>query len=236
MNRVCAGIDRLMTAERGKHPEPVRFFFERILANYDEAIRTASRFFLLILAAWFLTYAIYDRWVGQGTSFLGLELTEKMIVVSPFLIGLLSYGLLSAFAGAVVLWEAVCQGVSRMLPAASKYRLEDLLAPPTFSNVERMLEPRPEHRLLSFFSAAWFVLVAFVMFGGSLGALVQTACLLFDPRLGIPQDLAVLSTVLGAAAWIRGMVLFTSALGATGGFHLGHHRGSARNGVGEGIT
>jgi site-specific recombinase len=167
---------------------------------------------------------------------MGLELTEKMIVASPFLIGLLSYALLSAFAGAVVLWEAVCQGVSRMLPAAARYRLEDLLAPPTFSNVERMLEPRPEHRLLSFFSGAWFVLVALMMFGGSLGALVHTAYLLFDPRLDISRELAVLSTALGATAWIRGMILFASALGATGGFNLGHHRGSARNRAGEGIT
>ena len=226
--QVSYKIDELMKGELKAHPERLVAFFARVQLNYDEAIRTATRFFLSMLAAWLLTYAIYKGSIETIKIYV-VDLDRKMIVVSPFVIGLLTYGLLSALAGAVVLWEALSRGVDHMLPTAAKYNLDDLLAPPTFSNVERMLENASEKKL-PLFSRAWFVLITAMMFGGSLAALVHTTCLLFLP----PPDkqLAVFgigSATFGSIAWVRGVVLFKSAIDATGGgFHLGHHRGSRR--------
>lgn len=232
MTRIGAMIDELIKAEAEGRPEQLRSFFDRVLTNYDEAIRTASRFFLLVLTAWFLTWAVYDEWIDK-IEILGLNLNKKMIVASPFLVGLLSYGMMSALAGAAVFWDAICRSVSHLLPAARKHHLDDLLAPPTFSNIERMLEPGPEHKLRSLFSTAWFVLVTTLIFGGSLGALAHTTFLLFKPGLQIDRALAVLSAVLGAAAWLRGNVLLASAMEATGGFSLRHRRGSGQDAAGQ---
>lgn len=228
MNPLSDKIDELITAELEAHPERLVAFFARVQSNYDEAIRTATRFFLSMLAAWLLTYAIYQGYI-QKIEIFGFDFDRKMIVASPFVIGLLTYGLLSALAGAVVLWEAVSRGVHHMLPTAAKNSLDDLLAPPTFSNIERMLEPRLEDKLLSLFSRSWFVLITLLMFGGSFAALVHTTYLLFRPRPD--TQLAVLgigSAILGALAWFRGVVLFGCGIEATGGFHLGHHRRSGR--------
>jgi len=235
MTTIGAKIDKLISAELKDRPDQLGQFFERIQSNYDDAIRTASQFFLSMLAAWFLTYVIYQGWIDE-IDFLGLKLNRKMIVVSPFLLGLLSYGLLCALAAAVVLWEAISCGILRMLPTAWHLGLDDLLAPPTFSNVERMLEPGRGIKA-SLFSDAWFALVTALMFGGSLGGLVQTTRFLFDPCLGIHPVLAGLSGFLGAMAWLRGVALFKRAIDATGsGFQLRHHRGSARDRATNAIT
>ena len=227
-NRVSDKIDELVRLELNDHPERLVSFFERVRSNYDEAIRSASGFFLAMLAAWFLTFAIHQQWITKISFLGGVELNPKSIVLSPFLIGLLSYGLLSALAGAVVFWEAFSRGVFHTLQSAWNQSLDDLLAPPTFSNVERMLEPRPENTLLSLFSRGWFVLVTLMMFIGSLASIVHTMYLLLDPSW---SAVVILSAILGGIAWLRGVVLFVSAINATGGFHLGHHRGSGRVGV-----
>jgi hypothetical protein len=222
---IGATIDQLIKAEAAERPEQLRSFFDRVLTNYDEAIRMASRYFLGVLTAWFLTYAIADGWIDK-IEILGLELKGKMVVASPFLIGLLSYGMLSSLAGAAVFWDAICRSVSHLLPTARKHDLDDLLAPPTFSNIERMLEPEPQHKLQSLFSTAWFVLVTLLIFCGSLGALAHTTLMLFNPCLAINRVLAFSSAVLGATAWLRGNVLLASAMDKTGGFSLRHRRGS----------
>jgi hypothetical protein len=112
MNRVRDNIDKLISAEPEAHSARLERFFERVQSNYDESIRAATRFFLLMLAAWFLTYAIKAKWIDK-IGFFGLDLNRKMIVVSPFLVGLFSYGMLSAMAGAIVFWEAVSQSVCK---------------------------------------------------------------------------------------------------------------------------
>jgi hypothetical protein len=225
VDQVDSKIDELVKAEIEQRPEQLRHFFERVQSNYDEAIRTASRFLLLMMAAWFLTFAIHMGWITK-IDFLGAtQLNNDTIVASPFLIGLLTYGQLSALAGAVILWEVVRRGVYHMLPKAWELDLDDWLAPPTFSNVERMLEPKPEAKLQSRFSGAWFVLVSFVIFFGSLAALAQTTYFLFGSQPSHPA-LGALSAALGLIAWFRGFVLCKSAINATGGFQFRHHRKS----------
>lgn len=230
MNRVRDNIDKLISAEPEAHSARLERFFERVQSNYDESIRAATRFFLLMLAAWFLTYAIDAKWVTK-VPFFGLDLDRKMIVVSPFLVGLFSYGMLSAMAGAIVLWEAVSQSVCKMLPTAWEHSLDDLLAPPTFSNIERMLEPRRKDKLLSLFSQVWFAFIGLTMLFGSFFAIGHTAHVFCAARLPIDAGFGVASTVLGVIAWLRGFVLFASAIKATGGFKVGHHRASGRTGV-----
>src|SRR4030095_9449958 len=222
MNPVADKINELIEVELEEHPKQLDSFFERVHSNYAEAIRTASLYFLLMLAAWFLTYAIQAELIKEIT-FLGFELNPKMIVVSPFLVGLLTYGMLSALAGAVVLWEAISRSCCKMLPTAWKYSLDDLLAPPTFSNVERMLEPQPENRIQSLFSRGWFMLITLLMFAGSLVALVHTTYLFFNHHPGIHWGFGAVSALLGAIAWIRGVVLFRAAIEATGGYSAGQH-------------
>jgi hypothetical protein len=240
-NLVCEKIDKLVAAEREAHPERLVAFFARLQTNYDEAIRAASSFFLLMLAAWFLTYAIYVGWIEKFT-LVGLELNRRMIVAAPLLIGLLSYGMLSAMAGAIILWEAVSRGVFHMMPTAWEHSLDDLLAPPSFSNVERMLEPKPESPfpriprwpgLQSFFSGAWFFIVTVLMFVGSAFAVGHTVWLFFRPGLEIDPAAGAASALLGVVAWLRGFTLFAAAINATGGRTSGHHRGSGRYGVGS---
>jgi hypothetical protein len=242
INLVSKKIDKLVAAEREAHPERLVAFFARLQTNYDEAIRAASSFFLLMLLAWFLTYAIYERWIEKFT-LVGLELNRRMIVAAPLLIGLLSYGMLSAMAGAVIFWEAVSRGVFHMMRTAWEHSLDDLLAPPSFSNVERMLEPEPKWRrflfihkwpgLPSLFSGVWFGLVSLMMFGGSAFAVGYTIWLFFQPCLEIHPAAGAASAVLGVVAWLRGFALFIAAINATGGFTPGHHRGSGRYGVGS---
>lgn len=230
MNRVRDKIDKLISAELEAHPDRLIRFFERVQSNYDESIRTTTRFLLLMLATWFLTYAIDAKLVSR-IPFFGLELDLKMIVVSPFLVGLFSYTMLSAMAGAIVLWEAVSESVCKMLPTAWEHSLDDLLGPPTVSNIERMLEPRRRHKLLSFFCWVWFLFICLTMGFGSLLAIGHTAHVFFAARLPINAGFGVASTVLGTIAWLRGFVLLTSAIIATGGFKRGHHGASRRTGV-----
>lgn len=229
MNQIGDKIDEFIEVELKAHPEQVGQFFERVQSNYDEAIRTATRFFLLMLGTWFLTYAIHERWIGK-VELLGFDFKPEMTVASPFLIGLLSYGMLSALAGAIVFSEAMIRRLRYMLPTAWKHYLDDFLVPPTFSNVERMLEPIIEHKPLSVcFSRAWFVLVTVMMFGGGLAGIVHTSYLLFRPKVGpqvIHWAVIVTSAGFGAVAWIRGVVLAASSVEATGGFNFSHHRGA----------
>jgi hypothetical protein len=229
-NPVANKIDALL-AESDVRPEQIDSFFELVQSNYAEAIRTASFYFLWMLAAWLLTYAIATRVIDK-IELLGIELNPKMIVVSPFLIGLLTYGLLSALAGAVVLWEAVSRRVFKMSPTAWHASLDDLLAPPTFSNVERMLEPGRKNWVQLGLSRGWFVLVTLMMFGGSVTALGHTTVLFFTTRDQVHWAFGLVSCLLGLIAWGRGIVLFRSAIVATGGFTVGHHRRSGRAGVG----
>jgi hypothetical protein len=155
-----------------------------------------------------------------------------MIVGSPFVIGLFSYGVLSAMAGAIVFWEALSQSVCKMLPTAWKHSLDDLLAPPTFSNIERMLESRRKEKLLSLFSQVWFAFIGLTMLIGSLFAIGHTTFLFFKAALpDIKPAFGGVSALLGLIAWLRGFVLFTSAINATGGLKVGHHRASGRTGV-----
>lgn len=229
MNQIGDKIDEFLEAELNARPEEVSRFFERVQANYEEAIRTATRFLLLMLATWFLTYAIHEGWIGK-VAWLGFEFKPEMTVASPFLIGLWSYLALSTLAGAIILWEAIIRRLRYMLPTAWKLYLENFLAPPTFSNVERMLEPIIEHKPLTvYFSRVWFVLVTATMFGGGLAGIVHTTYLLFRPEIAsevIHWAVIVISAAFGAAAWIRGVVLSASAIQATGGYNLTHHRGA----------
>jgi hypothetical protein len=233
MNLIDGKIDQLIRADLEKRPEQLRQFFERVQSNYDEAIRTASHFLLLLMAAWFLSFAIHMEWTSK-IHLLGFEFKGEMLVASPFLIGLLTYGQLSALAGAVILWEAISRAVCHLLPKAWELRLDDLLAPPTFSNVERMLEPPSAAKLQSFFSRAWFVLVGGAIFLGSLVALAQTTYFLISRRHDsfaflhplLYSVLCALSVTLGLIAWFRGFVLFKSAADATGGVAFRHHRDS----------
>lgn len=240
MNLLTEKIDELIRVEGSQHPEQLVSFFARVQSNYDEAIRTASRFFLIMLATWVLTCAMYWGWIDDFR-FQGLALNPKMIIASPFLVGILTYRLLSAMAAAVVLWEVVSEGVFRMLPTTRKYGFDDLLAPPTFSNVERMLEPRGVWP--SRFSRFWFGLVTIMMFLGSLAALVTTTWFLFRPRVydffqnhhTIYVVIAAVSAILGWIAWVRGFVLFRYAIERTGwSTKFRHHREPERAGVLEG--
>jgi hypothetical protein len=224
-NRVGDRIDEFIEAEFKAHPEQVDSFFERVQTNYDEAIRNATRFLLLMLVTWFFTYAIHKGWIGK-IGWLGFDCKPEMTVASPFLIGLLSYGMLSALAGAIVFSEAMIRRLRYTLPAAWKNYLDDFLVPPTFSNIERMLEPIIEHRSLStYFSRAWFMLVTLMMFGGGLAGIVHSTYLLFR-RADIHWAVILASAALGAVAWIRGVVLAASSVEATGGYNLSHHRGA----------
>jgi hypothetical protein len=238
MKHICDQIDEFIEAELKTHPEQVKQFFERVQSNYDEAIRTATRYLLFMFAAWFLTYAIHEGWVGK-IGWLGFEFKRKMTIASPFLIGLLSYGMLSALAGAVVLSEAMIRRLRYMLPTAWKNYLDNFLAVPTFSNIERMLEPMIDPKPLSvYFSRFWFLLVTLMMFGGGLAGIAHTTSLLFQPEVATeatrpevaPQVIhwavIVASAALGVLAWLRGVVLAVFAVGVTGGYNLTHHRGT----------
>jgi hypothetical protein len=184
MNRVGDRIDEFIQAELKAHPEQVCQFFERVQLNYDEAIRNATRYLLSMLAAWFVSYAIHKGWIGK-VGWLGIDFNHEMIVASPFLIGLLSYGALSSLAGAIVLWEAIIQRLRYIMPTAWEHYLENFLAPPTFSNVERMMEPIIDRSRLSiYFSRSWFVFVTIMMFGGGLAGIAHTTIYSFGPRPG----------------------------------------------------
>ncbi|HEV7902485.1 MAG TPA: hypothetical protein VGO96_01485, partial [Pyrinomonadaceae bacterium] len=217
-------IDEFLKVELKAHSKEVERFFERVQSNYDEAIRTATRFLLLMLAAWFLTSAIHEGWLKK-IEWAGIKFDRKMTIVSPLIVGLLSYGMQSALAGAVVLWEAISRRLRYTLPTAWVLKLDDMLAPPTFSNVERMLEPEVEKSAHSLCSRGWFVFVSFLIFVGSVAGLVHTTYLLIRPSLAAHWAVIALSTTLGAIAWIRGVVLSAYAIEATGGFKLCHHRG-----------
>ena len=226
MNQLCDKIDEFLEVELKAHPAQVEQFFERVQLNYDEAIRAATRYLLLLIVAWFVTYAIHATWITK-IEWAGLEFKPEMTIASPLLIGLLSYGLQSALAGAVVMWEAISRRLRYTLPTAWKYKLDDLLAPPTFSNVERMLEPESEFKTFSLCSRGWFVLVTVLIFGGSIAALVHTTYLLTRVSPPVARWVVIaISAALGAVAWIRGVVLSASAIEATGGFQLCHHRGT----------
>jgi hypothetical protein len=222
MNRIKHKVNIFLDAELEAHRPGVVAFFERVTTNYDEAIRIATRYFLLVLACWLLTYAIATEWITT-IDWLGVTFDARMIVAAPLLVGLLAYEMLSAMAAATILWEVVSIGLRRMLPSAWDNGLDDLLAPPTFSNVERLLEPRKPSR----FSLGWFGLVTILMFGGTLVALVHTARLLLRRPVEVHWALAIVSVAVGAISWGRGVVLLRTAVEATGGFGLRHHRGSA---------
>jgi len=100
MNRVRDKIDKLIASEIDIHPERLVRFFDRVQLNHDESIRATTRFLILMLAAWFLANAIDAQWI-EKIEFFGLSLDRKMIVVSPLLVGLFSYGMLSAMAAAI---------------------------------------------------------------------------------------------------------------------------------------
>lgn len=225
MNDIRKKIDEFLRVELKAHPEQVEHFFGRVQSNYDEAIRTATRFLVLIIAMWFLTYAIHVGWLKK-IEWAGIEFDRRMTIASPFILGLLSYGLQSALGGAVVLWEAISRRIRYTLPTAWKHNLDDLLAPPTFSNVERMLEPEIEFKAFSLCSRGWFVLVSVLMFVGSVAAVIHTAYLLIRPQPAAHWAWITMSAILGFVAWVRGVVLSASAIEATGGFQLCHHRGT----------
>lgn len=228
MNPIGDKIDEFIEAELKAHPEQVEHFFERVLSNYDEAIRTMTRFLLVLLGTWFLTYAIQEGWIDK-LEWLGFEFKRKMTVASPFLIGILSYGMLCALAGAIVLWEAITQRLRHTLPTAWKNYLDTFLAPPTFSNVERMLEPIVERKPLSvYYSRLWFLLVSLMLYGGGLAGIAHTTYLLFRPEAetgATHWTVIAISAALGVAAWIRGVVVCNSAIVGTGGYEFAHIRG-----------
>jgi hypothetical protein len=231
MNRIRDHIDKLISAEIEVHPERLVSFFERVQSNYDESIRATTRFFLLMLAAWFFALAIDQKWIDK-VPLLGIDLNRQMIVVSPLLVGLLSYETLSSFAAAIVLWEAISQHVRRTLPVAWQHSLDDLLGPPTFSNVERMLEPKREKVLLWLFSRAWFGIIGLTMLGGSLVAIIHTTGIIWNETASIySMPLKFLTAPFGMLVWLRGLVLVFSSMVATGGFKGAHHRASGRAGV-----
>ena len=225
MKRIGDKIDEFMEVELEAHPEQVGRFFERVQANYDEAIRNATRFFLRMRAAWFMTYAIHEEWIRE-VKWVSFEFNRKMTVAAPFLIGLLSYGMFSALAGAILFWEAIIGRLRYTLPKAWEHHLDSFLAPPTFSNVERMLEPVTAGRRPSvYFSRAWFFLVTLMMFGGGLAGIAHTASLLLTSGV-VHKAIIATSTAMGLVAWLRGTVLAVSAIKATGGYDLTHQRGA----------
>lgn len=225
MKQIADKFDEFLEVELRAHPEEVDRFFERVLANYDEAIKTATRFLLLMIAAWFVTYAIHMEWITQ-IEWLGITFNRQMTIASPFLIGLLSYQMQSALAGAVALWEAISRRLRYTLPTAWKHQLDDFLAPPTFSNVERMLEPEIAREKFSVCSRGWFIIVTITMFVGSIGGVIHAAALLIYPSRAAHLAWITASTAFGLLAWARGAILSTYAIMATGGFNSCHHRGT----------
>lgn len=226
MEQIATKIDKFLEVELTAHPEQVDQFFERVQSNYDEAIRTATRFLLLMIAVWFLTYAIHARWITEIT-WAGLTFDPKMTIASPFIIGLLSYVMQSALAGAVALWEAISRRLRYTLPTAWEYQLDDFLAPPTFSNVERMLEPETAREVFSLCSRGWFALVTIMMFFGSIAGVIHATILLINST-DIHRAWIAIIAALGLVAWFRGVVLSVSAILATGGFKFCHHRGDRK--------
>jgi hypothetical protein len=225
MKQLGDKINEFLEVELKAHPQQVDQFFTRVQTNYDEAIRTATRFLLLMIATWFLTYAIHEEWIKE-IQWAGIKFERKMTVAAPFIVGLLSYGLQSALGGAVVLWEAISRRLRYTLPTAWKHNLDDLLAPPTFSNVERLLEPEIEFEKFSLCSRGWFILITVLIFGGSVAGLVHTTYLLIRPSPAAHWVVIAISATLGAVAWVRGVVLSAYAIEVTGGFQLCHHRGT----------
>ena len=238
-NLVAAAIDALIAAELPEHPDELRTFFEQIREKYDESIRATTKYFVLVQLAWVMTYAIATGKFGENSSLWGIPLSPKMLMISPFLIGILTYLLLSSMAASVILWEVVSHGVRHTLPSAWQGGLDCLLAPPTFSSIERIFEPaRP-----SKFSYVWFALITLLIFFGAIVALGHTIFLVFSLRsevcsLGSKVCLVITfcSALLGLIAWLRGLLLATKAIRVTGGFAMRHHRGAAANRAGHWLT
>jgi hypothetical protein len=227
-NRVATAIDALIATELPEHPDALTKFFERIGEKYDESIRATTRYFVLVQLAWFLTYAVATGRMGEGSLF-GIPFNPKMLMISPFLIGVLSYLLLSSMAAAAVLWEAVSQGIRRTLPSAWERGLDCFLAPPTFSNIERMLEPFRPSRM----SYAWFALISVLFFLGTIFALFHTTYLVWTLGQEISQVVTAFSFVFGFIVWLRGLSLLWTAIRVTGGRAVRHHRGEAADRVGH---
>ncbi len=226
-NRVAAAIDALIITESTGHEDELRKFFERISEKYDESIRATTKYFVLVQLAWILTFALATERIGASTLF-GIPISPRMLMISPFLVGVLTYLLLSSMAAAAILWEAVSNSVRHTLPSAWERGLDCFLAPPTFSSIERLLEPtRP-----SKFSYSWFTLITLLMFFGTILALVHTTFLVFSvPH--ISRVITSLSALLGLIAWLRGLSLASTAIRVTGGFAMRHHRGAAANRTGH---
>jgi hypothetical protein len=222
-NQVSDAIDQLFTTELSPHEAELKQFFDRIREKYDESIRATTKYFVLVLFTWVVTVGIAFNFITE-IAWLGLTLDAKMLVISPFLIGMLTYLLLSSMAASVILWEAVSNSIRYTLPSAWDLGLECLLAPPTFSNIERMLEPARPSKL----SVLWFALITFLMFVGTMGALFSSAYLALRSVDGIWRTvLCFLSALLGLILLLRGLSLSTKAIRATGGFAMRHHRGDA---------
>jgi hypothetical protein len=222
-NLVSDAVDQLFTTELPDHTEELKKFFDRIREKYDESIRATTKYFVLVLFVWLVTVAIGFNFITK-IAWLGLELNSSMLLVSPFLIGMLTYLLLSSMAASVILWETVSNSIRYTLPSAWDLGLECLLAPPTFSNIERMLEPTRPSKL----SVVWFALITFLMFVGTMGALFSSAFLALRSVGGVWRTvLCFLSAFLGLILLLRGLSLSTKAIRATGGFAMRHHRGAA---------
>lgn len=220
-NCVAAAIDALIATKTPGNEDELRKFFERISEKYDESIRASTKYFVLVQLAWILTFAIARGRIGE-INFFGIPISQKMLMISPFLVGVLTYLLLSSMAAAVILWEAVSNGVRHTLPSAWELGLDCFLAPPTFSSIERLLEPQRPSKL----SYSWFTLITLLMFFGTILALVHTTLLAFAVP-GISRVITSLSAFLGLIAWFRGLSLATTAIRVTGGFAMRHHRGVA---------
>lgn len=197
-------IDKLFHSELELHPEELYRYVERLHENYQEALRSMNRRTYLLLFAWIAAMALGSGQVTEA-EIGGIKISgvSTLLPAFPFAIGFIGYDLICAGSAVNLLWQAISRCYMNALPTAYKLNLEFLIAPPSFTNVERMYDgiSRSNDVMGKFITWIFGTIVLLV----PLVAIGHIAYLSWNVRCS--KLFLCLSTALGFIMWVRSIIL-----------------------------
>lgn len=206
IDNIEKAINELFESEAaGRGDELVRFI-ERIYNNYRAAIVTINRRTALLLFAWGAGVALGNGLVSEA-AVAGLKISSitSLLPAFPLLIGFIGYDLHCAIAAQSLLWSSIECYYMKALPAAYNLKLEYLIAPPTFSNVERMYYGSSVVGKITSVSIGTIFFSVVIL--GPLAAIGHITYLEWALQ-GCSKVAICISSGIGLMFWVRSVVLF----------------------------
>ena len=208
-------IDALFLDYSDARKDEIASFIAAVQANHAEAQQVLRRASLSFLLFWAAFYAIGSGIISEG-QIVSLKVSniKALMIAGPPVMGGLYYFLSASGSATMYFSDALSHIYKHILPRAYQLDLEFMLAPPTLFSVELLLQGQSSSNWLNRTGKIWRLGLLRVIFFGAVLAIAHVSYLMMTSGSSNIY-LRILSLLIGGTLWLRGLLLFITAIEAT---------------------